>query len=228
MKIAFLGDSLTWGGYGGNYLDALAKRLPEHTLINAGEGGNTVVNLLRRWERDILPHEPDAVFVMVGGNDAVSYYNPATRSYYAKVHKIDDGVVSPETFESTYRELLTQLRLAHLITWVGLEPTEYSSEAVTAMREYNQRAAAAARAFNIPVIDLLEALIQPEALRSRPPITMDFILTIGQREKRGWNDYETVRLRDGYTYTFDGMHLTPAGADRVADRLAEFIRQQTT
>ncbi|MFN8527985.1 MAG: GDSL-type esterase/lipase family protein [Anaerolineae bacterium] len=227
MKIVFLGDSLTWGGYGGNFVEALAALMPEHTLINAGEGGNTVINLLRRWERDVLPHEPDAVFVMVGGNDAVSYHNPATRSYYAKVHKIDEGMVSPETFETTFRELLTQLRLAHLITWVGLEPTEYSREAVEALSAYNERAANAARAFNIPVLDLMESLVQPEKLRERPPVTMDFILTIGQREKRGWNDYETARQRDGYTYTFDGMHLTPSSAQQVATLIAEFIRQQT-
>ncbi|MDX2162849.1 MAG: GDSL-type esterase/lipase family protein [bacterium] len=227
MRIVCLGDSLTWGLYGGSYVDALARLLPEHTLLNAGVGGNTVVNLLRRWERDVLPLQPDGVFVMVGGNDAISYHNPKVRPYYAKVQKIDGGYIDPETFESAYRELLTELQIAHLVTWVGLEPVEYSTDVVAALRAYNQRAAAAARALNIPVLDLLELLMPPQGAAEREPITMDFILTIGQREKIGWNDYESVRQRDGFTYTFDGVHVTPAGAQRMAGLIAAFIRHHS-
>lgn len=227
MIIVFLGDSLTWGQYGGSYVNELTPLLPEHTLINAGVGGNTILNLLRRWETDVLPHNPDAVFVMVGGNDAVSYHHPKTRSYYAKAQKIEQGFVTPQTFETAYRELLTQLHLAHVIAWVGLTPTEYSSSVVDQVRAYNERAREAADALNVPTLDLFSALLEPEALRERDPITMEFILTIGQREKANWTDYERVRLREGYTFTFDGMHPTPQGAKQIAALIAAFIRAQT-
>lgn len=225
MRIVLFGDSLTWGGYGGSYAAELARLMPEHTFINAGEGGNTVINLLRRFERDVLSEKPDAVFIMVGGNDAISFHQPATRSYYTRVQKIDDGMVTPDQFETAYRDLLTQCHLAHLLTWVGLEPLEYSPMLVDAMRDYNARAASAARALNIPTLDLLEAMLNADALRDRDPITVDFILTIGQREKQGWTDYDRVRLRDGFTYTFDGVHVTPAGAISMAHLIADFINQ---
>ena len=50
MKITFLGDSLTWGGYGGNFVEYVADQLPDHTIVNAGVGGDTVINLLRRLD----------------------------------------------------------------------------------------------------------------------------------------------------------------------------------
>jgi lysophospholipase L1-like esterase len=124
MKIVFFGDSLTWGGYGGSYFNELKTLLPDHELINAGDGGNTVLNLLRRLDDDVLSHQPDGVFVMVGGNDAISYSQPGTRQYYRQVQKIEDGVVMPEQFAQAYRELLTRLQLAHTLVWVGLPPSE--------------------------------------------------------------------------------------------------------
>jgi lysophospholipase L1-like esterase len=84
MRIVFLGDSLTWGGYGGNFVDEVQKQMPEYEIINAGEGGETVINLLRRVEDVLTEHKPDAMFVMVGGNDATSYSQPKTRGYYRK------------------------------------------------------------------------------------------------------------------------------------------------
>ena len=98
MKIVFFGDSLTWGGYGGSYFDELKPLLPDHELINAGEGGNTAINLMRRLDDDVLSHAPDGVFVMIGGNDAISYSQPETRPYYKQVQKIPEGVVMPEQF----------------------------------------------------------------------------------------------------------------------------------
>ena len=36
--------------------------MPEHELINAGVGGNTVINLLRRVDEDVLSHAAGRAF----------------------------------------------------------------------------------------------------------------------------------------------------------------------
>lgn len=222
MKIVFLGDSLTWGGYGGSYFKELQSLLPEDELINAGEGGNTVVNLLRRLDDDVLSHSPDGVFVMVGGNDAISYSQPGTRQYYRQVQKIDDGIVTPEQFAQTYRELLTRLQLAHTLVWVGLAPNEYNPDVVAAVQQYSALAREAAKSFNIPVLDLMDEF-PPDNVAERPPLDMAYILTIGSREKSGWNEYERAQTEGGYAFTFDGLHFTPDAAKRAAQRIATFI-----
>jgi lysophospholipase L1-like esterase len=218
-----LGDSLTWVGYGGSYFQELVRLMPEHEFINAGVGGNTVINLLRRVDADVIAHAPDAVLVMVGGNDAVSYSQPKTRSYYRQAQNIPDGVVTPEQFEQAYRELLTKLQLAHVVTWVGLEPCEYNPDVVAAFRDYNERAKTIARSFNLPVLDLMEHF-PPGDVPEREPLGIEYILTIGAREKRGWNDYESARAAGGFTFTFDGLHLTNEAAKQVAELVAAFIR----
>jgi lysophospholipase L1-like esterase len=154
MKIIFLGDSLTWGGYGGDFVAEIQQQRPNDTIINAGEGGNTVINLLRRVD-DVLDQAPDGVFVMVGGNDAMSYTYPATRPYYRKSQQITDGIVTPEQFAQTYRELLLRIQTHHALAWVGLPPAEYSPKIVDAMTEYNTRAEQVAGKLNVPTLDFM-------------------------------------------------------------------------
>lgn len=224
MKLVFFGDSLTWGGYGGDWVAEIARRCPNHTIINAGVGGNTVVNLLRRVEADVIAHEPDGVFVMVGGNDSISHAMPQTRPYYRKSQAIPDGVVTPDLFTSSYRDLLTELHLHHIQTWIGLAPAEYNPAVVEAKRQYNALAAEVARAFNVPVLDLFAHMTPPpDAIKERPPVSLAFIDRIGQRAASGWDDYAGESEREGYTYSFDGLHLTPEAALTVAGLVIDFL-----
>lgn len=222
MHLICFGDSLTEGTYGGSYVDALRTHWPQHTVTNAGLGGSTVVNLLRRIDADVIDRQPNAVFVMIGGNDAISYTFPGTQSYYRKVHAIADGQVTPNQFISAYRDLLHCLQAAHIVTYIGLPPVEHSPQTVAAFRHYNGLAAEAARAVGVPTLDLLAAFLPPH-IPDRPPLDIDTILTIGARQKRGWHDYETARAAGAFTFTFDGLHLMPAAAEVLAAHVAAFI-----
>lgn len=224
MKIVCFGDSLTWVGYGGSYFQELVKLMPEHELINAGVGGNTVVNLLRRVEDDVIAHQPDGVFIMVGGNDAISYSQPKTRSYYRQGQDIPEGVVTPEMFETAYRDLITILHAQHILVWMGLEPNEYNPTTAAALTEYNAIAQSVAETFSVPVLDLMEHY-PPGDLPDRPELDIGFIITIGAREKRGFTEYEDTQKKGGFRYTFDGLHLTPQTAREVAELVAAFLRE---
>lgn len=223
MKIAFLGDSLTWGGYGGDWVAVVAERLPEHAIINAGQGGNTVVNLWRRVD-EVLDADPDVIYTMVGGNDAVSYTYPATRPYYKKAQALESGFVAPEAFAQTYRDLLTHILLHRVQVMVGLAPTEYNQTLLQARDVYNGLAQQVARSLNVPVCDLTPHF-EPAAEPGQGPVTLAFIQEIGARSARGWDAYEAERQRLGYRFTFDGMHITPATAQRFADIVVACLRE---
>lgn len=224
MRIVFLGDSLTWGGYGGNFVAEVTKQLPEHEIINAGEGGDTVVNLLRRLDGVIEQHEPDAMFVMVGGNDANSYTMPDTRGYYKKAKQLDNGIVTPEQFEETYRELLHQLQLNFVQALIGLAPTEYSRAVVEAKHDYNIRARNVAESLNVPILDL-DAEFTPKNPIDRNPITLGFIQQIGANWSNGWDKFEEEQQKWGYTYTFDGLHILPETAPKFANLIVPFLQK---
>jgi lysophospholipase L1-like esterase len=224
MRIVFLGDSLTWGGYGGDFVSLVAAKLPEHDILNEGVGGDTVVNLLRRADDVVSESLPDVMFVMVGGNDAVSYTYPAVRPYYKSVKKLDEGYVTPDQFTTAYRDLLLYLQSNRIQTLVGLAGTEYNAELAAARDIYNARAREVAESLNIPVLDFT-AILPPAPPVDRPGVTLDFVRQIGARAKSGWNDYEAERAKWGYTHTFDGMHLLPQTAILFADAIVAFLKE---
>ena len=69
--IVFLGDSLTYGhrvDRGEDFPSRLARVLPL-PVVNAGRSGDTTGRALARFERDVVPHDPAIVVVLLGGND---------------------------------------------------------------------------------------------------------------------------------------------------------------
>ncbi|HEX2620179.1 MAG TPA: SGNH/GDSL hydrolase family protein [Phototrophicaceae bacterium] len=222
MKLIFLGNSLTEGIYGGNFVTQIAAKLAEHTVINAGVGGDTIVNVLERLE-EVIAQEPDAIFVMCVENDAISYQYPAMRLYYQYSKNIPDGIVSPDTYARTYRQVFTRLQETQSLLWVGLSISEYSPELLETMRQYNALAAEVARDLKIPVLDLTTHL-DTSHIPARPPMSARVIELIAQRGADGWNDYENERQRGGFKYTFDGVHLTPTTATLFADEILKFLK----
>lgn len=66
------GDSLTAGVDIRSDADTYVARLRERLgcrVINAGRASDRVADLLKRVDKDVLSHNPDAVLVFIGGND---------------------------------------------------------------------------------------------------------------------------------------------------------------
>lgn len=223
MKIAFLGASLTEGLYGGSYVNGVRDRLPDHEIINAGVNGSTINRLLERLD-SVLAQSPDAIFILAGSNDAITYCQPATRAYYKSSQKLPDGFLSPEAYGQYYRELLEQAQLAFVRPLIGLPPLEYSPKIVEAAAIFNQQSAEAARAYNVPVLDLATPFTPP-TVPARPDLGLKYVFTIGERLKSGWSDYDTEQQAGGYQHTFDGIHFTHAAADRAAALVTDFLRE---
>jgi lysophospholipase L1-like esterase len=81
-RMVCIGDSITDCGrrgefvpFGNGYVklfrDMLLGNFPERKIeiINKGIGGNTVLDLRRRWEDDVIYHKPDWLSVLIGIND---------------------------------------------------------------------------------------------------------------------------------------------------------------
>jgi len=63
-----------------NYLEArLNQKLPLATIINSGVGGNTVQDLVNRFDSDVTPNNPDTIWILSGTND---YWQGVTAAQY--------------------------------------------------------------------------------------------------------------------------------------------------
>ena len=70
---------------------------PPVEVINTGIGGNTVRDLFRRWDADVLAHEPDWLSVMIGINDVWRFFDSK-----------GVGAVMPAEYLRTYEGLLSR------------------------------------------------------------------------------------------------------------------------
>ena len=114
QKIVFIGDSITdcgrrdsqrplGNGYVKLFADLMiiresAKRI---AIINKGIGGDRVTGLRNRWTDDVLCQRPDWLSIKIGINDIHSHWR-----------NDKDTAVTPERYETAYREILERTRQA--------------------------------------------------------------------------------------------------------------------
>ncbi|AIQ73823.1 SGNH/GDSL hydrolase family protein [Paenibacillus odorifer] len=121
--ILFQGDSITdWGrnhedasSLGVGYAMMVAARLgylyPEKnlTFINRGIGGNRIVDLQGRWDKDCLDLKPTWVSIYIGINDTWRRFDSGEET-------------TPKQFEASYRDLIKRTQKSLDAKLVLIEP----------------------------------------------------------------------------------------------------------
>lgn len=73
LKVVCLGDSITWGfpyGHESSWVRMLDDAI-DGEFINQGINGNTTTDMLNRFDRAVLKHNPTHVIIMGGINDVI-------------------------------------------------------------------------------------------------------------------------------------------------------------
>ena len=123
MKILFQGDSITdnfsdhsdphvmGAGYPKYAAEAIASRHPatEFEFLNYGISGNQTINLVERWQKDCIDHQPDLVSILIGVNDV--WHRSSDRNWLAN-----------EKFEENYRYILEEVKQKTNAKILMLEP----------------------------------------------------------------------------------------------------------
>lgn len=229
MRIAFIGDSLTEGFPGCSYVKILQRRLPEHALINMGEGNDTVVSLHHRVTHMVLEENFDLAFLWVGVNDVLRRFSSWTFRASDVILR-DPHAMHPGEFVAHYDATLHWLKeyARHIVAVSPLLKGE------TPGNPWNRQLAAYADEIadltadnphinyldlRTPMLSYLEgrpisSYLPPNALR----VLFDalWLRTDAQIDARS-------RQR-GLHVTLDGVHLNSTGASLVADEFERVIR----
>jgi len=100
----FIGDSVTDCGrdieppYGDGYVYEIASTgILDGSIINVGTSGHRLIDLEKRWQFDVLDHQPTLVSIAIGINDMWRRYD-------------DNDPTSTQDFQDRYHQLLTQTK----------------------------------------------------------------------------------------------------------------------
>jgi lysophospholipase L1-like esterase len=225
------GDSLTEGVIGTSYVDILRAELPAAIrVINAGINGDTTINLLRRFERDVVPYRPDLVVILVGLNDLTTAYGwPSNRAYYRFIKRVPIAL-TPILFVRAYQRLIVELRRnthARLalctLTTVG---ERLDNPFQTYIDAYSTAIRALAAREHLPLIDLRSAFraALAEDPRDGPPYYIWTPLLDAAAIRLRGRSYAELGARRGYRLLCDGAHLAEAGAALVAETMLPCIQ----
>jgi lysophospholipase L1-like esterase len=105
-------------GYVGLFSDIVRAALPELDVdfANRGIGGNTIIDLAGRWDKDVIDEKPDILSIMVGINDIHRYIRGG------------GGGVAPEMFVREYDRLMGETVDALNCRLVILDPFYISAD----------------------------------------------------------------------------------------------------
>jgi acyl-CoA thioesterase I len=220
-----LGDSLTQGTIGASYVDILRERLgPGARVVNAGVDGDTVVNLLRRAARDVAPHRPDLVTVLVGLNDIGAAYGGAAQHAYYRLVKRTPLDLTPARFGAAYRRLIAELRARTGAAVALCTPTTIGEVPDDPVQHLVDAYATVVRALalqeGLPLIDLRAAFASAIAADPRPgPPYKIWQAPLDSMAVARGASYAGLAARRGLRLLCDGVHLAGPGAELVAETM---------
>lgn len=164
-RILFMGDSVTdagrkrpvgeglWEGVGNGFVRSVDTLLnvcyPEQLfhVVNMGVSGNTTVDLLARWQTDVLDLHPDWVVLCIGFNDVWRWFDEPSLP----------GHVTEEQYRANLEKMVRDT-LPHVKGMVLMTPYYIETNTADAMRAkmdvYGGIMKEVAAKFGLPCVDL--------------------------------------------------------------------------
>ncbi|HAI76107.1 MAG TPA: lipase [Microscillaceae bacterium] len=231
--VACVGDSLTHGNMGVNYVDLLSSRLGDgYAWVNAGINADMSFNLLARID-EIVACQPDYVIILIGTNDVNATLAPQNERTY----RMMKGLKQTPT-QAWYKENLqkivqafqarTQAKIALMslpVLGEGLE--EPSNQKVAQYCTTIQEVANEMQVAYLPLHEKQVAYIQENQLKPaiayKPGNTL-MTLSMIRRYVLG-QSWDAVAQAHGLHLTPDLVHTNGVAATMIADLAEEFIRK---
>jgi lysophospholipase L1-like esterase len=235
--VVLLGDSITHGRIGVNYVDIIEEQLGRERFefINAGINSELAWNNLQRID-DVIQCDPDIVTVLVGTNDANAVMAEVTMKSYVRRMKLPRA---PDI--DWYRECLTTLvkrlktdtnaRIALLsIPTIG----EDSNHLVfTKSSEYSEIVHDVAKDLDVAYLPLHEKMVEHlrvNEMNATYPyegyyVGIFKVIMSHYLLRKSWDD---IARDSGFSLHVDYLHLNTAGAQMIADLISDFIKSTLT
>jgi lysophospholipase L1-like esterase len=230
--IVFVGDSITHGRMGENYVDMLSERLDDRNfqIVNAGRNGELAWNVLQRVD-EIIQCKPDIITVMIGTNDAKGGLTKKEQKSYVKRMKLPrrpdhnwfhENVLSlVETLKRNTNARIALVSIPILGEDCNHPAFIQSSEYSRTIQEIAQKTSVTYLPFNEEMIELLAR----HPSNSIPPYeNVDFGILKSMFKRylfgRSWDD---ISRNSGFELLTDHVHLNSKGAKIAADLIEEFI-----
>ncbi len=224
--VVFLGDSITHGKIGANYVDILQEEFQQYSMVNGGINSQLAYNALQRVD-EVLRCSPSKVFVLIGTNDANASL-PENARMYTVTQRL------PQTpSRSWYRQNLrsivkslqdhTDVYLISIPT-IGENPRSLefrrSTEYAGVIREVSEE-------FDCGYVPFHEKMIKELGDGSSPyPFEKWNSMMVRGIVYRYLLGYSWDKVGRGFRFHADYLHLNTEGARMLAELIGDELRDE--
>ena len=230
--VVLVGDSITHGKIGYNFVDLVSEKLHDHhyKFVNAGRNGELVWNVVQRLD-DIIRCKPDIITVMIGTNDAKGALTEDEMKGYVRRMRLPRKP-SHDWFRENLLILINRLKneTQARIALLSIPPLGEDSNhaAFTQSAEYSQTVEEVARETNVTYLPLHERMVERLSNNTSMPnssfekATISIFKGIYKRYllRRSWN---RIAKEGGFRLLVDHIHLNREGAMIAAELVEGFI-----
>jgi lysophospholipase L1-like esterase len=225
------GDSLTHGILSANYVDMLAKRLPEVEFINAGINSELAYNLHARLDQ-IIAVKPDFISILIGSNDVNATFGLAKALNYLATQR-PPQVPTPQFYHEMLVLIVRRLKAetkAHIalcsIPPIGEDPGHYAWIRTEEYAAIVKRTAFDEGVEYLPLRERMCAYLAeapPKKAIAFESFRRAGIGAVWDHKVLGM-DWDEIAARNGFHLLVDGLHLNSHGAGMIASLVERFIR----
>jgi acyl-CoA thioesterase-1 len=218
-RVVCFGASTIQGNVSFNIVDELARRLPDHDVINAGINGNTSAQVLDRLPA-VVALRPDVVVVHAGANDLLA----ALR---------DGGETTVDVLAANLRAIVAGLRpTGARIALMSIQPIgerldDEFNRGVDRVNATIRQVAEAEQVAYLPLNERLAALLRGQGTgRAAKTDLLRLVVKAIVLHLGVGVGLDRIGRRNGFVLHTDGLHLASPGGLVAADLIEAFIRPQ--
>jgi lysophospholipase L1-like esterase len=235
--VVLLGDSITHGRIGVNYVDMIEDELGNESFefINAGTNSELAWNNLQKVD-SVIQCDPKIVTVLVGTNDANAVMAEDTMKSYIrrmKLPRTPDIDWYRECVTAIVEKLKTMTNASIALLSIPTIGEDAEDPAFIESSKYSRIVQEVAEELDVAYLPLHEKMT--ECLRESEMTAVylykkhyiGIIKTIMNHYllRKSWDN---IAMSSGFSLHVDYLHMNTAGAKMIADLIIDFIRSTAT
>ena len=233
--VVCIGDSITHGNVGCNYVDILSDRLGSKgfQFINAGINSEHAYNVLQRLD-EVIECRPDFVTILIGTNDSNKSRTDAAARKAMRRMRLPQRPTA-EWYRANLFEICRRLKAKTAarvaILSLPIITEDVSHPAFKHSLEYIEIIKEVAEKENLTYLPLREKMT--EIVRGKPSFARysferrDWLTKkcVAQHfyMKKSWNN---IAAANGFSLLIDFVHLNSAGAEMTAALIEDFLTNE--
>lgn len=225
-KILFIGNSITQGKLGINFVDMIKHRYPNFIYYNKGKGGETLLEVIKRLIKTLKDDSDQySLIVIEGGHNDILLPHIKQKWPFMNVKQVtpvsDIGIL----LEKMLKTVLTLTNAKIILTTLSCIGETFNSQLNHERRLINEQIKRVGHNCNAYIADvstIFDNIIVSSSSSSyliNNPLNLLVDYFRSKKPKRA----DKISIRRNLSLTIDGVHLNSQGAKIYCRVLSEFL-----